>query len=60
MTLRQVQQQHDVEVPAVHRWEASHEILQKPKTKILNELVQGDLLRDWPEWLEEFTEKSRR
>ena len=57
VTLRQVQQQYDVGVPAVHHWEANHEILQKPKTK--NEAtvpVQADLSRDLPEWLVEFTE----
>ena len=39
-TLRQVQQQHDVEVPAMYHWEASHEIWQKPKTKIKNRCSQ--------------------
>ena len=34
MILHRVQQQHDVEVPAVHHWEASDEIPQKPKTNI--------------------------
>ena len=39
-TLRQVQQQHDVEVPAMYHWEASHEIWPKPKTKIKNRCSQ--------------------
>ena len=59
MFLRQVQQEHDVEVPAIHHVETVCEILQKPKTKTKkkdNVPVQGDLLGDLPQWLEEFTE----
>ena len=59
MTLREVQQQDDVEVPAVLHWETSHEVPQKPKNKNKiedTELAQGDLLRDLPERSEELTE----
>ena len=53
MILRQV---HDVEVQALRYLETSCEILQKPKnaTKMKDTVpVQGDLLRDLPEWLRE-------
>ena len=58
-TSRQVQQQYDVKVSAVHHWENSYEILQKPRDKNQNkdiDPVQGSLLHDWPEWLEDFSE----
>ena len=58
MILRQVQQQYDVEVQAFRYWETSCEILQKPETKTNKDTVpvHGNLLRDLPEWLEEFKE----
>ena len=55
MTAHQLQQQHDVEVPAVHHSEASHEILQKPRTK----KNEDNLLRDMPERLKGFTENLK-
>ena len=52
MILRQVQQQHDVEVQAFRYWER-----QKTQNTIKkgHRSVQGDLLRDLQEWLEDFT-----
>ena len=54
-----IQQSHEVSELAVQHWETSCWYLEKLKTKIKNEdtdLVQGNLMHDLPEWLEEFTE----
>ena len=56
-TPRQVQRPCDVEVHAVEYWETSCAGFEQSKDENKDiDQVQGNLLRDLPEWLEDFTE----